>query len=48
MFVRNLYWGEALLLAAYWINQVSSRVLGNVSPIKFMLTFSFRTHHVES
>ena len=38
MYVPNSYWGEAVLTAVYLINRVISRVLGNTSPIKSMLS----------
>ena len=38
MSVPNSYWGEAVLTAVYLINRVISRVLGNTSPIKSMLS----------
>ncbi|KAK2365952.1 hypothetical protein QL285_079388 [Trifolium repens] len=38
MSVLNSYWGEAVLTAVYLINRVISRVLGNTSPIKSMLS----------
>ena len=36
MAVPSSYWGEAVLTAAYLINRVPSRMLGNVSPIQFI------------
>lgn len=33
-----LGWGEAILTTYYLINHISRHVLGNVSPIKFMLS----------
>ncbi|KAK2389821.1 hypothetical protein QL285_063384 [Trifolium repens] len=38
MSVPTSYWGEAVLTAVYLINRVISRVLGNTSPIKYMLS----------
>lgn len=38
MSVPTSYWGEAVLTAAYLINRVPSRVLGNKSPAQFMLS----------
>ncbi|RDX84427.1 putative mitochondrial protein, partial [Mucuna pruriens] len=39
MSVPNVYWGEAVLTAAYLINRLPTRVLNGISPIKHMLSF---------
>ncbi|RDX76963.1 hypothetical protein CR513_42983, partial [Mucuna pruriens] len=39
IFVPNVYWGEAVLIATYLINRLPTRVLNDISPIKHMLSF---------
>ncbi|RDX70558.1 hypothetical protein CR513_50187, partial [Mucuna pruriens] len=39
MFVPNVYWGEAILTAAYLINRLPTQVINGISPIKHMLSF---------
>ncbi|RDX97959.1 hypothetical protein CR513_19193, partial [Mucuna pruriens] len=39
MSVPNVYWGEAVLTAAYLINRLPTQVLNSISPIKHMLSF---------
>lgn len=38
MSVPKSYWGEAVLTSAYLINRIPSLVIGNVSPVQFMIS----------